>query len=193
MYSYQFLSCVECHDHSYKNWLKYIAIAFGPLTVFFIIVITCRISATSAKLNQILVFPAHMIMIAILANNPTTALEQVVAHTVFSLYGIWNLDFFRTFYEPFCLHPDMLCPLFRCLPWITLYPLVLIVITSTLAELHDRNIRIVQRVLMFATKRKIRTDSVELLPHRIDHAEEYATLELPSEATYGSIGSTPAV
>ena len=68
VYSYQFLSCVKCHDHSYKNWvkLKCIAIAFGPLTVFFIIVIVCgRISATSAKLNaflinQILVFPAHM-------------------------------------------------------------------------------------------------------------------------------------
>ena len=151
VYSYQFLSCVKCHDYSYKNWVKYIAIAFGPLTVFFIIVIVCRISATSAKLsafiliNQMLVFPAHMrIILAILTNNPTTPLEKVIAHTVFSLYGIWNLDFFRTFYDPFCLHPDMSPLQVLALDYIVAaYPLVLIVITYTLVELHDRNIRIV--------------------------------------------------
>ena len=151
VYSYQFLSCVKCHDHSYKNWVKYIAIAFGPLTVFFIIVIVCRISATSAKLNafilinQILASPAEIrVSLATMANNPRTPLEQVVTHTVSTLSGIWNLDFFRTFYDPFCLHPDMSPLLVLALDYIVAaYPLVLIVITYTLVELHDRNIRIV--------------------------------------------------
>ena len=53
--------------------------------------------------------------------------------------------------------------------------------------------RILRRALMFATNGRSRTDSLESLPHRIDHAEEYATLEFPSEATYGSIDSTPTV
>jgi len=52
VYSYQFLSCVDCQVYSYKNWVKYIAIAFGPLTVFYIIVIVCRISATSAMYHK---------------------------------------------------------------------------------------------------------------------------------------------
>ena len=152
VYSYQFLSCVKCHDYSYKNWLKYIAIAFGPLTVFFIIVIVCRISATSAKLNvfifihQIMALPALMRGItAILAMNPPiTPLEQVGVHTAPLLYGIWNLDFFRTFYDPFCLHPDMSPLQVLALDYIVAaYPLVLIVLTYTLVELHDRNIRIV--------------------------------------------------
>jgi len=127
------------------------SIAFGPLTVFYIIVIACRISATSAKLNafilltQIVSFPAHMrIILAMITNNPTTPLEQVVAHTVFSLYGIWNLDFFRTFYEPFCLHPDMSTLLVLALDYVVAaYPLVLVVITYILVELHDHNFRIV--------------------------------------------------
>jgi len=110
VYSYQFLSCVDCQDYSYKNWVKYIANAFGPLTVFYIIVIACRVSATSAKLNafilinQLVAMPAQMrVMLAIIANNPVTPSVQAVINTAFSLYGIWNLDFFRTFYEPFCL------------------------------------------------------------------------------------------
>ena len=131
--------------------MKYIAIAFGPLTIFYIIVIVCRISATSAKLNafilinQIVAMPAQLrAFLATMANNPTTPLEQVVTHTVFSLYGIWNLDFFRIFYDPFCLHPDMSPLQVLALDYVVAaYPLVLIVITYTLVELHDRNIRIV--------------------------------------------------
>jgi len=53
--------------------------------------------------------------------------------------------------------------------------------------------RIIQRILSFATNRRNRTGSTESLPHRIDHAEEYTSLEFPSEATYGSIDSTPTV
>ena len=154
VYSYQFLSCVKCHDYSYKNWVKYIAIAFGPLTVFFIIVIVCRISATSAKLNafilinQLVAMPAQMrVIVAIMATNPPIPMEQVeqaLTHTVSSVYGIWNLDFFRTFYDPFCLHPDMSSLQVLALDYIVAaYPLALIVITYTLVELHDRNIRIV--------------------------------------------------
>ena len=25
----------------------------------------------------------------------------------FSLFGIWNLDFFSTVYKPFCIHPEV--------------------------------------------------------------------------------------
>ena len=53
--------------------------------------------------------------------------------------------------------------------------------------------RILRRALTFATNGRSRTDSLESLPHRIDHAEEYATLEFSSQATYGSVDSTPAV
>ena len=48
-YSY-YLGCVRCE--SYKNgWIKFIAAAFLPLTLFYMVAIAFRISATSPTLN----------------------------------------------------------------------------------------------------------------------------------------------
>ena len=49
LYSYN-LKCVKC-NHSHYGWVKYIAAAFLLLTVFYILVIVFRISATSSNLN----------------------------------------------------------------------------------------------------------------------------------------------
>ena len=64
VYSYD-LKCTMCSDGQY-NWIKYVAIAFVPLTVFLVLVLCCRISATSPQLNafilfsQALSFPANV-------------------------------------------------------------------------------------------------------------------------------------
>ena len=48
VYSYS-LACVECSHYKY-NWLKYIAVAYIPLTLFYFLVILFRLSATSGTL-----------------------------------------------------------------------------------------------------------------------------------------------
>ena len=48
VYSYD-LKCVQCSTSPF-NWVKYILAAFLPLTVFFVVVVSCRLSATSPKL-----------------------------------------------------------------------------------------------------------------------------------------------
>ena len=48
VYSYS-LACVECSNYS-KNWIKYILVAFLPLTLFFWVIIVCRLSVTSGFL-----------------------------------------------------------------------------------------------------------------------------------------------
>ena len=45
VYSYS-LSCVECSHYKY-NWLKYIAVAYAPLTLFYVLAIMLRVSSTS--------------------------------------------------------------------------------------------------------------------------------------------------
>ena len=56
-----------------------------------------------------------------------------------SLYAVWNLDFFRGFYHPFCLHPGMSILQTISLDYaVAVYPLVLISITYCLVRLHDR-------------------------------------------------------
>ena len=139
--------CVRCsHDSFLKNLVKYCIVAFLPLTIFFIIVITLHISATSPSMNafllacQVLTSPmqARIVSSGIKGNNILAILIME------SLYGIWNLDFFRTVYPRFCLHPNMSTLQVLALDYIiAAYPLLLTVITYLLVELHNRDYKLV--------------------------------------------------
>ena len=145
-YSYDW-RCVRCsHDSFLKNLVKYCVVAFLPLTIFFIIVITLHISATSPSMNafllacQVLASPmqARIVFSGIKGNNILAILIME------SLYGFWNLDFFRTLYPRFCLHPNMSTLQALALDYIiAAYPLLLTIITYSLVELHNRNCKLV--------------------------------------------------
>ena len=69
-------------------------------------------------------------------------LPKLPLDIVASVYGIWNLDFFRTVYTPFCLHPEMTNIQALALDYvIAVYPLILIALTYILVELHDWGFR----------------------------------------------------
>ena len=53
--------------------------------------------------------------------------------------SIWNLDFFRMFYKPYCLHPNLSIIQVMCLDYaVAMYPLLMIVLTYLLLNLHER-------------------------------------------------------
>ncbi len=54
VYSYQYTNCIPCADYGLKNWLKYFAVSLLPLTLFYILVVTLRLSVTSSRLNGVL-------------------------------------------------------------------------------------------------------------------------------------------
>ena len=143
IYSYD-MACVRCSEHT-TNWVKYIAAAFLPLTGFLAVVIVFRISVNSGHLNgfvcicQLLATPLQMRMFASHAN----ALHQYkIAFDLLFLYAIWNLDFFRQFYNPFCLYPDMTTLEALAFDYIiAVYPLALIAIMYLFVKLHDHNFR----------------------------------------------------
>ena len=141
VYSYD-MKCAQCNNVNY-NWLSFIVAAFVPLTIFFIFVIGCGISASSPQLEafvayaQTIATPANVRIVlaaTMIKYNPSTALfSQFVA----ALYGIWNLDFFRTLLPPICLKISTLQAL--ALDYlIAFYPLVLIALTYILIDLYDR-------------------------------------------------------
>ena len=147
-YSYN-LSCVECTDYSY-NWAKYTAAAFLPLTLFLFIVIIFRVSVTSGLLDVFLVFSQFIsspTLLRVLTFNRAVSIHPQVkfsAYAIVSLCGIWNLDFFRLLYPTFCMHPSMTTLQVLVLDYaIAVYPLLLIVITYSLIELHDHNFRLI--------------------------------------------------
>ena len=137
VYSYD-LACVECKDYKY-NWLKYIAVAYLPLTAFYILMIVLRVSVNSGPMvvyvtvSQMVAAPG---ILRFIFNAYPLKKYSVLA---ISLYAVWNLDFFRGFYHPFCLHPDMSILQTISLDYaVAVYPLVLISITYCLVRLHDR-------------------------------------------------------
>ena len=59
---------------------------------------------------------------------------------IFSLFGIWNLDFFRTVYKPFCIHPKVSVIQALAMDYlVAAYPLTLVAVTYVLVTLHTRN------------------------------------------------------
>ena len=143
VYSYS-SACVECKEYKY-NWLKYIAVAFLPLTAFYIIVILFRITVTTGSMNgyilvsQIVAAPIQDRVLQRSLVGPerlATKLFKIFSST----YGIWNLDFFRDVYDPFCLHPNMTTLQTLALDYmIAIYPLLLILVTYMFVKLHDNN------------------------------------------------------
>ena len=145
VYSYS-LTCRNCTNYN-LNWLKYLGVAFGPLTVFFIIVSVFHISPNSPYLHGF-IFTAHILcsppLVRTIVNSyeevPAAATTVMAVKVYYTLFGIWNLDFFRLVYEPFCIHPEMTILQTLALDYIVaLYPLLLVIATYLLVSLHDRN------------------------------------------------------
>ena len=142
VYSYS-LSCVKCTGNHLG---KYFAVSLLPVTIFYIVVVTLRISAASPLMNGL------VICIQLLLSPPQQRLyvnsksfvfgPRVDAQLVFlSFYSIWNLDFFRLVYKPFCLQPNMNTLQVIALDYlIAVYPLSLIALSLLLVLLYDHNV-----------------------------------------------------
>ena len=139
LYSYD-LKCIKCSAETHYHWLLYIVVAYVPLTLFLLLVLCCRISATSAKLNafvtvaQTIAIPANLRVILQSNEHPYLPLIQILA----TIYGIWNIDFFRTVIPPICINLSTLQALSLDYA-IAFYPLVLLFFVYLLIDLHARD------------------------------------------------------
>ena len=144
VYSYS-IGCVKCTKYS-KNWLLYIAVAFLPLTIFYVIIITFRISAFAPQLrcfilvSQVAAMPGHLRYLYTLEQNMgTNSQNSKIVNVGLSLFSIWNLDFFRAVYHPFCIHPSIGSLGVLALDYLTaMYPLFLIFVTYCCIKFCDR-------------------------------------------------------
>jgi len=146
-YSYD-LECIVCSGSEY-NWVSYVAIAFVPLTVFLVLVLCCRFSATSPQLytfvmfSQAIAIPPNTRVLLAAINSAYYPHASMLLRIVLAMYGFWNLDFFRTLIpHKICLKVDILQTL--ALDYsIAFYPLALIVIGYVLIELHTHNVKLI--------------------------------------------------
>ena len=145
-----FIQCVECSPNLHvRNWILYVLISFGSLTLFLMLVICLRINAASAPLNafvfisQVITQPPFTRGFILTINDsflPNGA--KLLLRFLHSLYGIWNLDFFVAIMPPFCLPNQNVFSVIALTYLIAFYPLVLLVLLYLSIELHSRNFKV---------------------------------------------------
>lgn len=149
VYSYQYSECVFCPSHWY-NYFVYAAVAFGPLTIFYIVVITFRISATSGNLNgyiffsQVITSPLYMkLFVSALHTKQHYNHNGIPIKIIYTLYSIWNLDFFRLLHKPLCLNPHSSAQHVISMDYlVAIYPIFLIAATYGFVVLHERDYKL---------------------------------------------------
>ena len=102
VYSYDF----KCHRSLLSNVVMYLTVAYLPLTAFLVLVLAFHISVASPRLHmavllcQIYTLPEIQ---RVFTQNTRDTQTSVFINLMATLYGVWNLDFFRTFIPPICL------------------------------------------------------------------------------------------
>ena len=137
------LYCKNCSESERKyNWVKISALTFIPLTAFYFFTLLVRFNANSPSL-QGFVLLAHFISapvnVRVFLSNSYT--NTVYARIIIALYGIWSLDFFRTFLPDMCLNLTTL-QILSLEYGVAFFPLFLILVTYLLFKLHSYNFRI---------------------------------------------------
>ncbi len=139
VYSYN-LSCTSCAS-IWSNVLKYVTVAFGPLTFFYFTLLLLQINIPSSRLHgfifysQLIATPTVLRIVFIFLED-AESYPFKIAQVFSSLYGMWNLDFLRTLNLNICLRVSPLTV--SCLDFfIALYPLLLIALTCGVSYLHD--------------------------------------------------------
>ena len=141
-YSYD-MDCMKCpHPDS---WWLYVAEAFIPLTAFVVIVIVCRVSVVCPKL-RVFVFFSQLLSMPINARSSILYIKyyhssvDTPIRIFMAIFGVWNLDFFRTLYPGVCLHLSELQVL--ALDYlVAVYPMILMIVGYALVELHGYGFR----------------------------------------------------
>lgn len=179
------VNCVKCTDY-HLNWLKYIGLAFGPLTLFCIVICVLHISVASPYLHgyvfycQIVTMPI-VLRLATNVNGYKEASANVkIGEGIYaSFLSMWNLDILRVLYNPFCIHPDMTIIQALALDYlIAFYPLILLLVTFSLVSLHSRNNSIA--VALWKPFQRILTPCLRTLNIKTSLIESFASLYLLS-------------
>jgi hypothetical protein len=146
VYSYK-ISCEKCSEEESKhNILKFTMVVVIPLTAFYMVVVLFKFNANSPKVHGFILYAqlmsAPFVIRVLLANayNMTTGVKVIA-----TLYGIWNLDFFRTLYPDMCISLTTLQVI--SLDYIiAIYPLLLMILTLLLFKLHFHDCKIIRCV-----------------------------------------------
>ena len=135
------LSCVKCPDDR-RNWWRFIMVGFGPLTIFYFIVILLNINATSSRLrgvvwfSQMVSIPSFVRVVYASLSIGNYPLQFKIVQVLVAFYSFWNLDVLRSVIPDTCLSVSTVQAL--ALEYlVALYPFVLIAISYIIIGLYN--------------------------------------------------------
>ena len=132
------LTCVKC-PHSKTNWIKYVSVAFVPLTVFYFVILLFKVNIVSSHLYGFVVY-SQAVTIPALSRILILSEHASIIRIVGLFYSIWNLDFFRLVNLQICLETSFLLNLALDL-LVAVYPLLLMIVTYLMIHLYDHSFR----------------------------------------------------
>ena len=134
--------CSNCTGAWYVLPL-YLVLEFVPITLFYVATFVFDISVTSSPMSCCVLYSQLIVYIFTRLSKPYLTLETSNASynsilVLITVYGIWNLDFFRYVVPPFCVSPHLKNIHILFLGYISaFYPLVLIIATWALIQLNS--------------------------------------------------------
>jgi len=171
-YSYD-MSCISC-DPGWSDVIKFIAVAFIPLTLFYLLILYFQINISLSRVKGLIFFSqivaSPFIMRTYFINLAGQQSAYLLLIKIFgSFYGIWNLDFLRVLNFNICLSIEPLALL--CLDYIVaVYPFILMVVTYAIAAAYDSRVKIVTVIVkpltalfsLYKKNWKLRTSTIDV-------------------------------
>ena len=141
------LNCYRCSG-PYHGWGLYLFLELFPVTLFFLVIVLFQFRATAAPMNFFLL-QVHMIVslyqyYPMKGAYPFGKASNYYIKFILTVYGFWNLDFFRVIVPPFCVSEHVTGLYANSLLYLSvLYLLLLNVTAYVLIELHARDCRVI--------------------------------------------------
>ena len=169
-YSYNMI-CSKCGNQLVSG-LKYILLAFFPLTIFYFVVLILRLNIPLWRLQayvffcQIITTPLLIRQVLLMVRHNHKLIQWMKFFG--SIFSFWNLDFLRLYDFEICFKLSNLTIVSLDL-LVAAYPILLMMITYWLVQLYGRNIpmvtslwnRIKHLLNFFQMKLDIKTSTID--------------------------------
>ena len=149
--------CVNCTGHQRYDWFLFLLVELGPITLVCFLVILLDVSVTIPAMNAF-VFFSQIVSVTYSTNFSiwffgVERIDKRLSYPLFTLYGVWNLEFLRNILPGICLHEGLHTLHILVINYVkALYPMVLLGVCYICVQLYDRNFRLLH--ILWAPFRK---------------------------------------
>ena len=136
-------SCADCSKHKHL-WVANLFFQLSMVTAFYLAVVLLQIKGTSSPLNVIIMYNQLLVNAAVdgigIHVRMLCFLGPYLTAVVFTLLGVWNLDFLHVVIPPLCISTSLKSINTLLFDYIiAFYPFILTVFIYACIELQDRN------------------------------------------------------